>query len=145
MIEINPTKFVEKYKLIPKPMRFRLLEFVSQMPLIHDNELNQEVFDDMMDVLRWYENFCEVDNYTILRCVLEDDVYLGPIVVYADVAKSLLNCLKYSAICKHFLHDSIIKFRHANIMREIRDVVSYRPGNPGYENTKSHFESLIYI
>lgn len=146
MTELNPTKFVEKYKLIPKPMRFRLLEFVGQMPYTYDNEMIQEVFDDVFDILRWYENFCKVDNYTMLKGILEDDVYLGPCPVYSDVARSLLNCLTYSCFLpKNYLYTSIVKFRHANIMKQIKDEVAYRPGNPGYDRTRLHFESLVML
>jgi hypothetical protein len=30
------------------------------------------------------------------------------------------------------------------MLREIRDVVAYRPGNPGYEQAKEHFESFCW-
>lgn len=144
--EINPTQFVEKYKLIPKQLRFRFLDFVSQQfGLIYD-DWNQEIFDDTMNVLRWYENTGE-ENYTLLRGILEDDVYVGHHMVYCDIAKRLLNCLNWSSFMAMFMMEDVQIFRHKNIrknmLREIRDVVAYRPGNPGYEETKEHFESLF--
>jgi hypothetical protein len=41
-----------------------------------------------------------------------------------------------------FMNEDIQLFRHKNMLREIRDVVAYRPGNPGYEQAKEHFESF---
>jgi hypothetical protein len=32
MMDINPTEFVEKYKLVPKNYRLPLLEFFGQVP-----------------------------------------------------------------------------------------------------------------
>lgn len=141
-MEITPAQFVEKYKLVPKQMRFRLLEFVSQQfGLIYD-DWNQEIFDDAMNVLRWYEN-TEEENYTLLRCILEDDVYLGPCFIYDDIIKRLLSCLNWSSSMAMFMEEDVQRFRHKNMLREIRDVVAYRPGNPGYERSKEHFESLL--
>jgi hypothetical protein len=140
-MEINPSQFVEKYKLVPKQMRFRLIEFVSQQfGLIYD-DWNQEIFDDALDTLRWYENN-EEENYPLLRTILEDDVYLGPTFIYDDIAKRLLDCLKWSSFMAMFMNEDIQLFRHKNMLREIRDVVAYRPGNPGYEQAKEHFESF---
>jgi len=140
-MEINPSQFVEKYKLVPKQMRFRLLEFVSQQfGLIYD-DWNQEIFDDAMDVLRWYEN-TEEENFTLLRGILADDVYAGPQVVYDDIAKRMLSCLNWSSSMAMFSSEVVQKFRKNNMLREIRDVVAYRPGNVGYEMCKEHFESL---
>lgn len=143
-MEINPSQFVEKYKLVPKQMRFRLLEFVSQQfGLIYD-DWNQEIFDDAMDVLRWYEN-TEEENYTLLRGILADDVYAGPQVVYDDIAKRMLSCLNWSSSMAMFGTEHVQKFRKKNMLREIRDVVAYRPGNIGYEKSKEHFESCICV
>lgn len=146
--ELNPSQFVEKYKLVPKQMRFRLLEFVSQQfGLIYD-EWNQEIFDDAMGVLRWYES-TEEENFTLLRGILEDDVYVGPQVIYGDIAKRMLSCLKWSSFMAMFMMEDVQIFRHKNMhknmLREIREVVAYRPGNIGYENTKEHFEKCCQL
>jgi hypothetical protein len=108
--------------------------------LIYD-DWNQEIFDDAMNVLRWYEN-TEEENYTLLRGILEDDVYLGHHMVYCDIAKRLLNCLNWSSFMAMFMMEDVQIFRRKNMLREIRDVVAYRPGNPGYESVKEHFENL---
>lgn len=141
-MEITPAQFVEKYKLIPKQLRFKLLESVSAQFFIVYDEWNQDIFDDAMDMLRWYENM-EEENFTLLRSTLEDEVYLGDTVVYWDIAKTLLSRLNWYSHMWMFMSEDVQRFRHKNMLREIRDVVAYRPGNPGYEQTKAHFESCF--
>jgi len=141
-MEITPAQFVEKYKLIPKQLRFKLLESVSAQFFIVYDEWNQDIFDDTMNMLRWYENTNE-ENFTLLTSTLQDEVYLGETFVYLDIAKSLLNHLNWYSHMTFFMKEDVQTFRHKNMLREIKDVVAYRPGNPGYEQAKEHFESLF--
>ncbi len=139
--EITPSKFVEKYKLIPKQLRGQFLEFLRQMPYLYDDEWNLDIFDDLMLILVWFDQDLDYNNYTLLRESLIDDVYAGECQVYHDIITCLLRYLKWKVPL--ITSRDVIEFQKRQVLKQIKSEVAYRPGNPGYEQTKIHYESLF--
>ena len=140
-IKITPVQFVEKYKLIPQQLRFQFIEFLRQMPQLYDDDWNTDIFDDLMMTLVFHDESDDNKNYTFLQQSLQDEVYFGKCVVYHDVITCLLRYLewKFPLITQR----DVIDFHKKRIIRQIKEEVAYRPGNPGYEETKRHFENLV--
>ena len=140
MIQINPIQFVEKYKLIPKQLRFQFLEFLKQMPYMkYSDDLDIAIFEDLINMLVFHDESADCDNYTYLTQIL-CDVYSGPCEVYHDVISCLLRYLQWKI--PMITERDVIEFNKKSLLRQIREVVAYRPGNHGYELCKAHFESL---
>lgn len=139
-IEISPAEFVEKYKLIPQQLRHQFLQFLVQMPDLYDDDWNMDIFSDIITVLAWFDKDEEEENYTVLTQVLIDDVYAGPCNVYHDVISCFLRYLNWKV--PMITNRDVIEFHKRQVLKQIRNQVAYRPGNPGYEETKAHFESL---
>lgn len=146
LCQITPRQFVEKYKLIPKNLRQKLLSFVYQLPR---NESSNELFyednyDDTFMYLHMYECLNkEVEDYQGLIHDLEDNVYLGKSKAYRDIANSLLNCLHWKN--KLVTKEDVYKFRKNLMLRDIKEIVAYRFGNAGYEMTRDHFYSICMV
>lgn len=135
---IFPAVFVEKYKLIPKQLRLQFLGHLRQMPYLYDEELELDIFDDLMMILFFYETV-EEENYTYLRETLKDDVYLGDHRVYHDVISCLLRYLEWRVPL--ITYSDVMRFRKQAVLRQIENEVAFRPGNAGYEVYKEHFEA----
>ena len=74
-MSMSSSEFVEKYKLIPKNLRFQFLDFLSHFR--HSIEENDEydILDDLICVLMTYERtYHDVDNYLELTWTLHDNV-----------------------------------------------------------------------
>jgi hypothetical protein len=143
---LYPREFVEKYKLIPKNLREKLLAFVYQIPrkTTSTDEYYDDNYDNTFMYLRVYECWNkEVEDYEGLIQDLEDNVYLFNSEVYRDIANSLLNCMRWKS--KPITKDDVYKFRKNLILRDIKERVAYRPGNVGYERTRDHFYSLCSV
>jgi len=140
-IDISPAQFVEKYKLIPQQLRSKFIEFLHQMPQLYDDDWNMDIFEDLMMILIFHDESDDNKNYTVLQQSLQDEVYLGKSIVYHDVITCLLRYLewKFPLITQR----DVIDFHKKRIIRQIKEEVAYRPGNPGYEETKRHFENLV--
>jgi hypothetical protein len=139
--EIYPRDFIEKYKLVPKPLRFQYLEFLRQMPYIYDEgDLELDIFDDLMLFLFTYETQGE-ENYDDLLNTLQEHVFSEKTVVYNDVAECLVRYLQWKVPV--ITYREVMEYRKKQICRQIKEDVAYRPGNVGYEITKEHFESLF--
>jgi hypothetical protein len=144
--KISPRRFVEKYKLVPKMLREKLLAFVYQMPRKTSSlDINyDDVFDDAFMYLRVYECWNkEEEHYDELVTDLEDNVCFRKSEVYYDIAKSLMNCMNWMK--KNVTTEDVYKFRKNLILRDIKEVVAYRFGNVGYERARDHFYSLCGV
>jgi hypothetical protein len=140
--QISYVDFVEKYKLIPKQLRIKYLEFLRQMPYLYDEDSkNLDIFDDMMLILFWYDNDSACDNYLLLSDTLRDDVYAGPCQVYHDVIECLLRYHKWKV--PMITQRDVIEFHKRQVLFQIKNDVAFRPGNIGYEKVKEHYESLF--
>jgi hypothetical protein len=137
---ISPVQFVEKYKLIPKQLRLKYLEFLRQMPYLYDNDDKLDIFDDLMLILVWYDHEEASDNYILLSDTRRDDVYAGSCDVYHDVIGCLLRYLQWKVPL--ITQRDVIEFNKKMVLRQIRDEVAYRPGNCGYERALENFMSL---
>lgn len=143
---LYPREFVEKYKLIPKSLREKLLAFVYQMPrkTTSTNEYYDDNYDDTFMYLRAYECWNkDSEDYEGLIQDLEENVYLFDSEVYRDIANSLLNCMRWKS--KPITKEDVYKFRKNLMLRDIKERVAYRFGNVGYERTRDHFYSLCDI
>lgn len=139
--KIYPIDFIEKYKLVPKPLRLQYLEFLRQMPYMYDEgDLEMDIFDDLMLFLFTYETHGE-ENYDDLLNTLLEHVFSEKTVVYNDVAECLVRYLQWKVPV--ITYREVIEYRKKQICRQIKEDVAYRPGNVGYEITKEHFESLF--
>ena len=139
--QIYPIDFIEKYKLVPKPLRLQYLEFLRQMPYMYDEgDLELDIFDDLMLFLFTYETHGE-ENYDDLLNTLQEHVFSEKTVVYNDVAECLVRYLQWKVPV--ITYREVIEYRKKQICRQIKEDVAYRPGNVGYEITKEHFESLF--
>jgi hypothetical protein len=139
-IEISPAEFVEKYKLIPQQLRHQFLQFLVQMPDLYDDDWNMDIFSDIITVLSWFDKDTVAENYTVLTQVLVDDVYAGSCNVYHDVISCFLRYLNWKV--PMITSRDVMEFHKRQVLKQIRNQVAYRPDNPGYEETKAHFESL---
>ena len=138
--EISHVQFVEKYKLIPKQLRFQFLEFLRQMPYMYNDDWNIDIFDDLIDMLVLFDESADSDNYTYLTQTLCDEVYAGPCEIYHDVISCLLRYLQWKIPI--ITERDVIDFHKKSVLRQIREQVAYRPGNHGYELCREHFYSL---
>lgn len=135
---ICPHDFVEKYKLIPKKLRIKFLDFLSQISDTITTYDELDILSETIFYIRLYENeYTDTDNYLVLTWSLIDEVYAGPHEVYADFVYALLRCLKYFQ--GPLTKEDVISFRRKLVMRDILEKVAYRPGNPGYERAMNHF------
>lgn len=140
-IDISPAQFVEKYKLIPQQLRSKFIGFLRQMPQLYDDNWNMDIFEDLMMILIFHDQSIDNKNYTVLVQSLQDEVYLGKSIVYHDVITCLLRYLEW--MIPLITQRDVIDFYKKRIIRQIKEEVSYRPGNPGYEESKRHFENLV--
>lgn len=139
--KIYPRDFIEKYKLVPKPLRLQYLEFLRQMPYMYDEgDLELDIFDDLMLFLFTYEKQVD-ENYDELLNILVDHVFYDKTIVYYDVAGCLIRYLEWKVPV--ITYREVMEYRKKQICRQIKEDVAYRPGNIGYEMTKEHFESLF--
>lgn len=139
MTEITAFEFVEKYKLIPKKFRKK---FTYSSPSIYEDEFDFYIFDNLITILRWHQSCTNGTNYKRLEEGIIEEVYYGKTRVYNDVITHMINCLKQKTKIKY---EDIIKFRKKQILKQIKNEVAYRPGNPGYELAKSNFERLCQL
>ena len=140
--QISYVDFVEKYKLIPKQLRLKYLEFLRQMPYLYDDgDEKLDIFDDMMLILFWYDNDSACENYLLLSDTLRDDVYAGQCQVYHDVIECLLRYHKWKV--PMITQRDVIEFHKRQVLFQIKNEVAFRPGNIGYEKVKEHYESLF--
>jgi hypothetical protein len=138
--EISHAQFVEKYKLIPKQLRLKYLEFLRQMPYLYDDDDKLDIFDDLMLILFWYDHEDACNNYQLLSNTLRDDVYAGHCQVYYDVIGCLLRYLQWQV--PMITQKDVLEFRKKMVVRQIREEVAYRPGKCGYEKAFEHFMTL---
>lgn len=143
-MSISSSEFVEKYKLIPKNLRFQFLDFLSHFRQTIEENDEYDILDDLICVLMTYERtYHDMDNYLELSWVLHDNVCPMDHLVFRDVAESLLRQLRW--FLKPVRVEDVTRFRHRQVMKDIEERVAYRPGNPGYERAKENFESLKYL
>jgi hypothetical protein len=142
-IEITPAEFVEKYKLIPQQLRHLFLQFLVQIPDLYDDDWNMDIFSDIVTMLVWFDKDIVEENYTVLTQVLVDEVYAGPCNVYYDVISCFLRYLNWKVPI--ITSRDVVEFHKRQVLKQIKSQVAYRPGNPGYEETKAHFESMLYM
>jgi hypothetical protein len=138
---ISPVQFVEKYKLIPKQLRLKYMEFLRQMPYLYDDDDKLDIFDDLMLILFWYEKEDSYDNYSLLSDTLRDDVYAGSSQVYHDVIGCLLRYLQWQVPI--ITQKDVLQFQKKMVLKQIREEVAYRPGNCGYEKALESFMSRL--
>jgi secreted Zn-dependent insulinase-like peptidase len=141
--KISPYQFVEKYKLVPKMLREKLLAFVYQLPRKTSSEdINyDDIFDDTFMYLRVYECWNkEEDHYDELVTDLENNVCFRKSKVYYDISKSLMDCMTFMK--KKVTKEDLYKFRKNLLLRDIKEIVAYRFGNVGYERARDHFYSI---
>ena len=138
---ISPVQFVEKYKLIPKQLRLKYLEFLRQMPYLYDDDDKLDIFDDMMMILFLYEKQNSSDNYLLLTDNLSEGVYAGPSQVYHDVSGCLLRYLQWQVPI--ITQKDVIQFQKKMVLKQISEEVAYRPGNCGYEKALESFMSRL--
>lgn len=144
--QITPRQFVEKYKLVPKMLREKLLAFVYNLARnMSSNNINyDDIYDDTFIYLRVYECWNkEKEDYDELIYDLENNVWFERSEVYYDIARSLMNCMTW--MNKKITKEDVYKFRKNLILRDIKERVAYRPGNVGYERTRDHFYSLCDV
>lgn len=139
--KIYPIDFIEKYKLVSKPLRLQYLEFLRQMPYMYDEgDLELDIFDDLMIFLFTYETQGK-ENYDELLNILVGNVFFDKTVVYNDVAGCLIRYLQWKVPV--ITYREVMEYRKKQVCRQIKEDVAYRPSNVGYEMTKEHFESLL--
>jgi hypothetical protein len=140
-IPILPQDFVEKYKLIPKNLRVKFLDFLGTISDTITAYDEMDILEDAFFQLRLYEQeHPEIDNYLSLMWMLIDEVYAGEHKVYMDIITSFYRCLSW--LKKPVELEDVVKFHRKLVMRDINERVSYLPGNPGYERTREHFMML---
>lgn len=154
---LSPKEFVEKYKLIPKQLRLKFINFLEEhSDIIERNVPDQwlssnrieydeqysNILNDLFYTLKEYEEM-DGDNYLVLYAMLHEDVFGGRLSVFTNVSNALLRYLKWQE--KKVSLKDVCLFRNKQVMRQILDVVAYLPGNPGYEKAKAHFESLVFL
>jgi len=140
-MSISYFQFIEKYQLIPKNLRFRFLDVLSHYR--HDIITHDEYFilDDLITTLYCYERaYHDTENYLELGWALHDHVCPIDVNVYSDVAANLLMQLRDYQ--KSVSLEDVTRFRHKMVMKDIVEIVAYRPGNPGYERAFQHFMSV---
>jgi hypothetical protein len=140
-MSISYIQFVEKYQLIPKNLRFRFLDVLSHYR--HKIVTRDDFFilDDLITTLYCYERaYHDIENYLELGWALYDHVCPIDDSVYSDVAVNLLSQLREYK--KSVLIEDVVRFRHKNVMKDILEIVAYRPGNPGYERAFEHFMGI---
>jgi hypothetical protein len=156
---ISFSEFVEKYKLIPKQIRLGVIELLENQEIVRsvpDCWLRSESSVDIEKYIKEYKEYCVclfdvlkeyekigVDYYNVLFTMLHEEVYAGHLSVYTDVSKTMLNIFKTKSI--NISLTDVCLFRKKQVMREILDVVAYRPYNLGYERAKEHFESMVEV
>ncbi len=146
LCQLTPRQFVEKYKLVPKMLREKMLAFVYQLPTTTSSTemFYDDTFDDAFMYLRAYECWNkEEENYEELITDLEDNVYLGPSDAYRDIANKLMTCMRWKK--KIVTADDVYIFRKNLMLRDIKDIVAYRFGNVGYERVRDHFYSICGV
>jgi len=153
------SEFVEKYKLIPKQLRLSIIKLLEEnaekiektrpdcwLKSDSPNEIEKyrKEYSDfcvsLFEVLKEYEKI-GVDYYNVLFTMLHEDVYIGRLSVYTDVINTMIKFVKMNSI--NISLTDVCLFRKKQVMREILDVVAYRPYNLGYERAKDHFESMV--
>ena len=139
-MSIDYLAFVEKYKLVPKNLRFKFLDFLSHFR--HSVSQNDEygLVDDLITALMSYERtYHDCENYLELSWAIYDEVFPGSHMVYSDVAESIMRQMRWYV--KPIRVEDVVRFRHKIVMRDIEERVAYRPGNPGYESAMASFMS----
>ena len=144
-------EFVEKYKLIPRQLRLKILyDFEENMGLIerspesqHDNFdgfFYYEVLDDLFDLLYRYDDFGDTyEDENWLWLTLYIDYICDAHYAFNDLINSMLKCLKHYILVNF---TDVVSFRKKSVFRQIKEEVAYRPGNPGFENSRDHFYAL---
>jgi hypothetical protein len=149
-MSLTSLEFVEKYKLIPRQLRLKILcNFEENMDLIerspdsqHDNFdlFYYEVLDDLFDLLYRYDDFgdtYEDENWLWLSLYVDyicDEHY-----AFNDLINAMLKCLE---LVKPVTLIDVVSFRKKLVFRQIKEEVAYRPGNAGFENARDHFYML---
>jgi hypothetical protein len=155
------SEFVEKYKLIPKQLRLSIIKLLEEdgekiertrpdcwLKSDSPNEIEKyrKEYSDfcvsLFEVLKEYEKI-GIDYYNVLFTMLHEDVYAGRLSVYTDVINTMIKFVKMNSI--NISLTDVCLFRKKQVMREILDVVAYRPYNLGYERAKEHFESMVEL
>lgn len=139
--QMYPCDFIEKYKLVPKPLRLQYLEFMREMPYMYDDgDLELDIFDALMLFLFTYESQDD-ENYEELLNILVEHVSFDKTKVYYDVATCLVRYIQWKVPV--ITYREVMEYRKKQICRQINHEVAYRPGNVGYETAKEHYESLF--
>ena len=143
-MSLSSSEFLEKYKLIPKNLRFKFLDFLSHFRQTIEENDEYDILDDLICVLMLYERtYHDMENYLELSWALHDNVFPMQHLVFRDVANALMRQLRW--FLKPVRVEDVTRFRYRQVMKDIEDRVSYRPGNPGYERAKENFDSLKYL
>jgi len=145
-------EFVEKYKLIPRQLRFKILcdfeenlDLIERSPEFHqeydiDSLFYDDVLDDLFDLLYRYDDFGETyedENWWWLT--MNVDYICDTHYAFNDMINAMLKCLKHYILVNF---TDVVSFRKKSVFRQIKEEVAYRPGNPGFENSRDHFYAL---
>lgn len=142
-MSLSSSDFVEKYKLIPKNLRSKFLDFLSNFreTIVENDEY--DILDDLICILMLYERiYHDIDNYLELSWMLHDNVCPDHL-IFRGVVDSLLRQLRW--FLKPVRMEDVTRFRYRQVMKDIQERVAYRPGNPGYERAKENFESMVEL
>lgn len=133
---MSTSEFVDKYKLIPKNLRKNFLDYMYDI-IKKTNIVDELYVNDILDTLNIYEeDNKKSDNYTELNWLLLETIENDNSYIYSDLSKSLKDYMSTKSIINR---EDIFRFRKKVMLKSIREEVSYRPGNVGYENTRDHF------
>lgn len=146
-------EFVEKYKLIPLQLRFKFLcDFEGNLDLIERSPESQQednvnglfyedILDDLFDLLYRYDDFGETyedENWWWLT--LHVDYICDAHYAFNDMINAMLKCMQVRE--KPVSLTDVVSFRKKSVLRQIKEEVAFRPGNPGFENSRDHFYAL---
>lgn len=135
--KISAQELVEKYKIIPKPLRKLILKTCQDYE--HYGDMYDLYWLDMVyntyDTLLLYEAINDEDYDYLIQ--LLNNIYAGKCGVYYEVISDLL--IKFKEISINITQDTIFKFKFNNVIKMIDYEVAYRPGKYGYEKVLESF------
>lgn len=149
---LTSSEFVEKYKLIPRQLRLKILcDFEENLDLIEQtsedeqedktgNIFYDDILDDLFELLYRYDDFGETyedENWLWLNLYV--DYICDAHYVFNDLINAMLKSLKNKNIVT--LSD-VVTFKKRSVLRQIKEEVAYRPGNSGFEKARDHFNML---
>lgn len=148
---LTANEFVEKYKLIPKQIRIKILckfsknsSLIECSPEYKEDNVNglfyEDILEDLFDLLYRYDDFGETyedENWWWLTLYV--DYICDSHYAFNDMINTML---KYFKLEKKVTLTDVVSFRKKSVLRQIKEEVAFRPGNPGFENSRDHFYAL---